>query len=90
MGLFADLENNPGALIGFDLLYARLIYERWDLPVILVEILARFPINMIDRLISVFGAYSFGLLLYKLPANFFIANSPPPPNSIFSCRFKGL
>jgi hypothetical protein len=34
-------------------------------PVPLAEIISRFPVNIPDRLLSVFGAYGFALLLKK-------------------------
>jgi len=37
------------------------IMFRYNLPVILAEILSRIPINIIDRLVSAFGGYCIAL-----------------------------
>ena len=47
-----------------------------NLPVILVEILSRIPINIVDRLISAFGGYGIALVCVS-----FFANQQPSHNS---------
>ncbi|MFP3042626.1 hypothetical protein LQZ19_12490, partial [Treponema primitia] len=37
-----------------------------NVPPLAVEIMARFPINIFDRLLSVFGGYGLALLIRKL------------------------
>jgi hypothetical protein len=39
---------------------------RKGLPLLLVEVLCRIPVNILDRLISVFGGYGFALALTAL------------------------
>jgi hypothetical protein len=41
---------------------------RRNLPLVFVEILSRIPINVIDRLVSVFCAYGIAVLFRKLLA----------------------
>ncbi|MDR2633224.1 MAG: hypothetical protein LBC51_06330 [Treponema sp.] len=44
----------------------KLTLLRRDLPLLLVEILSRIPLNIIDRLVSVFGAYGLAALLSRI------------------------
>jgi hypothetical protein len=62
--------------IGLDLSLSRLIYLRQGLPAAAVEILARLPVNIIDRLITAFGAYWLARLLRNFSPG---KLSPPPP-----------
>jgi hypothetical protein len=39
---------------------------RRELPLLAVEILSRIPLNIIDRLVSVFGAYGLAALLSRI------------------------
>jgi hypothetical protein len=39
------------------------------LPLILTEIISRFPINIIDRLITAFAGYGFAVLLQMIKEN---------------------
>lgn len=55
-------DPNPASVTLASTLFSRF------LPVLLSEILARIPINIVDRLISVFAGYGIAALLYaKLP-----------------------
>jgi hypothetical protein len=38
-----------------------------NIPLILTEIISRFPMNVIDRLISAFAGYGFALALHRMP-----------------------
>jgi hypothetical protein len=47
-------------------LFFKLALLRKTLPSIIVEIMARIPLNIIDRLLSVFGGYGVAALLWRL------------------------
>jgi hypothetical protein len=47
----------------------KLALLRRNLPLAGVEILSRIPLNVIDRLVSVFGAYGIAALLAAIPKN---------------------
>jgi hypothetical protein len=78
-GIISALLQTPLAPgIGTDLTLSRLIYMRHGLPTVVVEIMARLPVNIIDRLITAFGAYWLALLLRTiLPGKLY----PPPPHN---------
>jgi hypothetical protein len=44
----------------------KLALLRRDLPPALIEILSRIPLNIIDRLLSVFGGYGVAALLHRV------------------------
>jgi hypothetical protein len=46
--------------------FFRLGLLRHNMPVLAADILARIPINIADRLITVFAAYSLSLFLRKI------------------------
>lgn len=48
----------------------RRILVRKELPLLAVEILCRIPVNILDRLISVFGGYGFALALKKIETTY--------------------
>jgi hypothetical protein len=49
-----------------DVFIFRRMLARKGLPLLLVEVLCRIPVNILDRLISVFGGYGFALALTAL------------------------
>jgi hypothetical protein len=49
-----------------DIFIFRRMLARKGLPLLLVEVLCRIPVNILDRLISVFGGYGFALGLTTL------------------------
>jgi hypothetical protein len=51
-----------------DVFIFRRMLIRQGLPLLAVEILCRVPVNILDRLISVFGGYGFALALSSLTA----------------------
>jgi hypothetical protein len=64
-GLTAALIESLGSsgTTGPELLF-KLTLLRRSLPLVGVEILSRIPLNVIDRLVSVFGAYGVAALVY--------------------------
>jgi hypothetical protein len=58
---FLETSGSSGTE-GPELLF-KLALLRRSLPLVGVEILSRIPLNVIDRLVSVFGAYSIAALL---------------------------
>jgi hypothetical protein len=54
-------NSNPGPELFF-----KLALLRKTLPPVIVEILARIPLNIIDRLLSVFGGYGIAALLWRI------------------------
>jgi hypothetical protein len=54
-------SSNPGPA-----LFKWALFRR-TLPPAVVEILARIPLNVIDRLLSVFGGYGVAALLWRVP-----------------------
>ncbi|MDR1277183.1 MAG: hypothetical protein LBK02_00370 [Treponema sp.] len=64
-GLTAVLINPFGGSSNSDLDIFRLALLRKNLPSAATEILSRIPINVIDRLLSVFGGYGAAALLWR-------------------------
>jgi hypothetical protein len=54
-------SSNPGPELFFNLALLRK-----TLPTAIVEILARIPLNIIDRLLSILGGYGVAALLWRL------------------------
>jgi hypothetical protein len=58
----------PQKILDAGLSMFRRILVRKELPLLAVEVLCRIPVNILDRLISVFGGYGFALALKALSA----------------------
>jgi hypothetical protein len=65
-------SSNPGPEL------FKLALLRKNLPAIVTEILSRIPLNIIDRLLSVFGGYGFAALLRRLSP----AETAPPEKTL--------
>jgi hypothetical protein len=65
-GLTTVLINPFGGSSNSDLDIFRRALLRKNLPPAVIEILLRIPINVIDRLLSVFGGYGVSALLWRL------------------------
>jgi hypothetical protein len=48
----------------------KLALLRKNFPLAAIEILSRIPLNIIDRLLSVFGGYGIAVLLWRIPKFF--------------------
>jgi hypothetical protein len=92
MSIFGGLIS--GLIQTFNPVYAKEPFvsgaiSDWNLPLILTEIISRFPQNIIDRLITAFAGYGFAVLVwrvFKRGRYFFVNNIVSPPAS-FSAMF---
>jgi hypothetical protein len=84
-GLTTVLINPFGGSSNSDLDIFRLALLRKNFPPAAIEILLRIPINVIDRLLSVFGGYGAAALLWRLfPRRNKAASTPGQKAAIFS------
>ncbi|MDR0401300.1 MAG: hypothetical protein LBH51_10235 [Treponema sp.] len=68
IGTFFTLRDNYDA----ETFIFRRMLERKGLPLFAAEVLCRIPVNIIDRLVSVFGAYGFAAALTAISRRLFI------------------